>query len=76
MAQQKCSQQALGAPEATQHEALHDDAVGVEFTAEEQERLARLRRAVESGERGETYPLDKRQDFVRWLIAQGKFSEN
>jgi hypothetical protein len=47
-----------------------------EFTALERERLARLKRAVARGERSDHYPVDKRQDFVRWLITQGKLSEN
>ena len=47
-----------------------------EFTEQERERLARLKRAVARGERSDRYPLDKRQDFVRWLITQGKLSEN
>ena len=47
-----------------------------EFTALERERLARLKRAVARGERSDRYPVDKRQDFVRWLITQGKLSEN
>jgi hypothetical protein len=46
-----------------------------EFSEQERERLARLRRAVLRGERSETYPVDKRQDFIRWLIDQGKISE-
>ena len=47
-----------------------------EFTALDRERLARLKRAVARGERSDRYPVDKRQDFVRWLITQGKLSEN
>ena len=47
-----------------------------EFSALERERLARLKRAVARGERSDRYPVDKRQDFVRWLITQGKLSEN
>jgi hypothetical protein len=47
-----------------------------EFTGQERERLARLKRAVARGERSDRYPVDKRQDFVRWLITQGKLSEN
>jgi hypothetical protein len=47
-----------------------------ELTEAERERLARLRRAVERGERGEYFPVNKRQDFVRWLVSQGKLSEN
>jgi hypothetical protein len=46
------------------------------FSAEERERLARLRRQVRAGSRSDAYPLDKRQDFVRWLIDHGKLSDN
>lgn len=53
-----------------------DDATAEELTAEEKERLSRLRRAIERGERSDRYPVDKRQDFIRWLITQGKLSEN
>jgi hypothetical protein len=63
--------------ECTTHdEALVDRTEQVEFSEQERERLARLRRAVTRGERSETYPVDKRQDFIRWLIDQGKISEN
>ena len=47
-----------------------------EFTEQERERLSRLKRAMERGERSDRYPVDKRQDFIRWLITQGKLSEN
>jgi hypothetical protein len=47
-----------------------------EFTAAERERLRRFRRKVQTGQRSDSYPLDKRQDFVRWLIEQGKLSDN
>ena len=69
MAQQECS---------TQHEELAEVIGGVEleeFTGEERERLARLRRAVARGERSDRYPVDKRQDFVRWLVDHGKLSD-
>jgi hypothetical protein len=66
MSQQECVEQ-LDHLDETQPE---------EFTAQERERLARLKRAVERGERSDRYPVDKRQDFVRWLITQGKLSEN
>jgi hypothetical protein len=46
------------------------------FTPEEWERLRRLRRQVLTGARSDAYPVDKRQDFVRWLVAQGKLSDN
>jgi hypothetical protein len=45
------------------------------FTPQEQESLERLRRAVQRGERSDAYPVDRRQDFVRWLIAQGRLSD-
>ena len=53
-----------------------DEAQSEEFTEQERERLARLKRAVARGERSDRYPVDKRQDFIRWLITQGKLSEN
>jgi hypothetical protein len=53
-----------------------DETQSDEFTQQERERLARLKRAVARGERSDRYPVDKRQDFVRWLITQGKLSEN
>ncbi len=46
------------------------------FSAEERERLARLRRHIRDGMRSDAYPVDKRQDFVRWLIDHGKLSDN
>jgi len=46
------------------------------FTPQEQERLERLRRAVQRGERSDAYPVDPRQEFIRWLIAQGRLSDN
>ena len=52
------------------------DAEVVEFSQDQRERLARLKRAIGRGERSDRYPVDKRQDFVRWLIDQGKLSEN
>ena len=45
------------------------------FSAAERDRLARLRRRVRSGERGESYPVDRRQEFVRWLVERGKLSD-
>jgi hypothetical protein len=68
--------------ECTQHEARGDVPAGStetaaeELTGQEREQLERLRRAIARGERSESYPVDKRQDFVRWLIEQGKLSEN
>ncbi|MBI3972768.1 MAG: hypothetical protein HY332_15945 [Chloroflexi bacterium] len=47
-----------------------------EFSVEQHERLVRLRRAVAGGERSDYFPIDKRQDFIRWLIDQGKLSDN
>ena len=52
------------------------DAEVEELSDAEKERLTRLKRAIERGERSDRYPVDKRQDFVRWLITQGKLSEN
>jgi hypothetical protein len=46
------------------------------FTPRERERLERLRQAVRDGERSESFPVDRRQDFVRWLIANGRLSES
>jgi hypothetical protein len=46
------------------------------FTPEQRERLIRLRRQVVRGERSDSFPVDKRQDFVRWLIARGRLSDN
>lgn len=45
------------------------------FTPEQRERLARLRSHVHLGERSDSFPVDRRQDFVRWLIARGKLSD-
>lgn len=67
MAQQECPER---------HEALIDEATLEEFSEEQRHRLQRLRRNVERGERSDYFPVDKRQDFVRWLIEQGKLSEN
>jgi hypothetical protein len=50
------------------------DALAV-FSPEEQERLERLRREVARGQRSDSYPIDRRQDFVRWLVAEGRLSE-
>jgi hypothetical protein len=66
------------------HEELVDDVVAqatstvdlAGFTDVERTRLARVRRAVLRGERSDAYPVDKRLDFVRWLIEQGKLSDN
>jgi len=57
-------------------EATVEDAPATEFSQDEQERLFRLKRAITRGECSDRYPVDKRQDFVRWLIIQGKLSEN
>jgi hypothetical protein len=46
------------------------------FTPAERRRLWYLRRLVARGERSDAYPVDKRQDFVRWLVDQGKLSDN
>ena len=62
----------------TEHMKRTDrDAAGLgAFTSQEQERLRRLRRHVLTGTRSDAYPVDKRQDFVRWLLKQGKLSDN
>ena len=60
------------------HEELSEQAAAQlsHFAAAERERLVRLRRLVQRGERSEHYPRDRRQDFVRWLINRGKLSDN
>jgi hypothetical protein len=45
------------------------------FSKEERERLLRLRRHVVRGDRGEHYPVDKRQEFIRWLVDHGRLSD-
>ncbi len=67
MAQQECPER---------HAELIDATTLEEFSEEQRHRLQRLRRHVERGERSDYFPVDKRQDFVRWLIEQGKLSEN
>ena len=62
--------------ECVEERSALDEAQSEEFTGQERERLARLKRAVSRGERSDRYPVDKRQDFIRWLITQGKLSEN
>jgi hypothetical protein len=63
--------------ECTAHDEAPVDRTALdEFSEQERERLARLRRAVMRGERSETYPVDKRQDFIRWLVDKGKISES
>ena len=52
------------------------DASLAEFSAEEHVRLRRLRRQVKRGERSDYLPVDKRQDFIRWLVEQGKLSDS
>ena len=46
------------------------------FSTAQRKRLMRLRQQVLSGERSDSYPVDKRQDFVRWLVDHGKLSDN
>jgi hypothetical protein len=46
------------------------------MTPAQREALVRLRRQVRSGERSDYYPVDKRQDFVRWLVQHGKLSDS
>ena len=61
----------------TRTERIDGDEHGLtEFSTSERERLLRLRRQVLAGERSDAYPVDKRQDFVRWLIDHGKLSDN
>jgi hypothetical protein len=67
-------QPAVEAQEEATEQAMQ--AMLQKFDAEERERLLRLRRLVARGERSDRYPVDKRQDFVRWLIDQGKLSDN
>jgi hypothetical protein len=57
---------------------LNDEsrALGAGFTADESSRLARLRRQVRLGQRSDSFPVDRRQDFVRWLIDHGMLSDN
>ncbi len=45
------------------------------FSPEERERLVRLRRHVLEGQRSDAFPVDRRQDFIRWLIARGRLSD-
>jgi hypothetical protein len=61
---------------STQQHSTLDGSPAEELSAEERERLNRLKRAIARGERSDRYPLDKRQDFIRWLINQGKLSEH
>ncbi len=73
MSQQECPER---------QEALVEDEVAPAapalrgFSAEERRCLRRLRRLVASGERSERYPVDKRQDFVRWLVDRGRLSDS
>jgi len=68
MNQQDCQERA--ASEVVEQNAL--DA----FSTAQRKRLMRLRQQVLSGERSDSYPVDKRQDFVRWLVDHGKLSDN
>jgi hypothetical protein len=79
MSQQECPEKAKDVVRERAAEQLDEavvQAVLKEFAAEERERLLRLRRLVARGERSDRYPVDKRQDFARWLIDQGKLSDN
>jgi hypothetical protein len=92
MAQQECAQQPKHAPQhaprASQAPRLaraprtSEPAPPIEetalddFTDAQRERLQRLRRAIARGERSDRFPVDKRQDFIRWLVDHGKLSEN
>ncbi|MGI8423809.1 MAG: hypothetical protein ACR2NO_06825 [Chloroflexota bacterium] len=62
--------------ECVEERSALDETQPDELTVHERERLSCLRRAMQRGERSDRYPVDKRQDFVRWLISQGKLSEN
>ena len=62
--------------ERTEEQMEGDPGTLGSFSAEERRRLARLRRQVLAGARSDAYPVDKRQDFVRWLIDHGKLSDN
>lgn len=68
MSQQEC-------PERREKAADEPEAELGAFSVAEKKRLMRLRRLVQQGERSERYPVDKRQDFVRWLVDQGKLSD-
>jgi hypothetical protein len=50
--------------------------LGAGFLPDECGRLARLRRQVRRGERSDHFPVDRRQDFVRWLVERGVLSDN
>jgi hypothetical protein len=69
----KNEQQYADRPEAATDAPAEELSV---FTTAERERLQRLRRRVRAGLRCDTYPPNKRQEFVRWLIEQGKLSDN
>lgn len=64
------------APRARKAVHLEEAVSDFNFTEAERSSLKRLRHAVADGKRSEHFPRDKRQDFVRWLVEQGKLSEN
>jgi hypothetical protein len=75
--QQECPEQPGALDEDTESAGVGAESPALlEFTAEERERLRGLRRLVAQGDRSDFYPIDKRQDFARWLIEQGKLSDN
>ena len=79
MSQPECAEKptdVMPQPAVDAQEKAAEQAMLQRFDAEERERLLRLRRLVARGERSDRYPVDKRQDFVRWLIDQGKLSDN
>ena len=76
MSQQECVDVRTGGEEARRGFESLEETQQDELTSQERERLDRLKRAIARGERSDRYPVDKRQDFVRWLITQGKLSEN
>lgn len=46
------------------------------LSTDEQVRLRRFRQMVVDGRCSDFYPVDRKQDFVRYLIDQGKLSDN
>ena len=67
-----------GSPERPDQAAGQPDdhGDGVRFSAAERKRLTRLRRLVRRGDRSEGFPVDRRQEFVRWLVDRGKLSDH
>jgi hypothetical protein len=73
---QQCSEREQGLAPRIAGAAAHRKTGLRRFSAPERERLRRLRQAVDRGERSDSFPVDRRQDFVRWLIAQGRLSDD